>query len=301
MKLPCCPIAMKLIAAAILSRRGLPGRQCLRWVGLPTRRGLLLILLWPALAHAQTSGPPAAPILRIETGMHTASIRGISVDAANRYLVTASDDKTLRVWDAATGAPLAVLRPPIGDGAEGQLYAVAISPDGATIACGGFTDPEGQPQSLYLFDRATGRLTRRLTGLPNGIFHLAFSPDGHLLAAALGTGGGIRLWHIGDYSLAGQDADYGSRSCGVAFSPDGTKLVASCFDGSVRLYAVADDGSLTLTARSQIAGGKQPTSVAFSPGGTKLAIGFYDVLRIAVVSAADLSPSTPRMPPAWTT
>ena len=283
MKLPCRPLAAKLIAAAILSRRGRRG-------GLPTRRGLLaLLLLLPAVVHAQTAGPPAAPILQIEIGTHTATIRRISVDAANRYLVTASDDKTLRVWDAATGAPLAVLRPPLGDGDEGKMYAVALSPDGNVIACGGWTSPGDAKENLYLFDRASGHLTRRLTGLPNVINHLAFSPDGLLLAAALATGG-VRLWRTADWSPAGQDPGYGAEGYGITFSPDGAKLAASSYDGSVRLYAVTGDGSLSLTAKSQVAGGTRPYGLAFSPDGARLAVGFYDTPRVAVVSAADLSP-----------
>jgi hypothetical protein len=51
-----------------------------------------------------------------------------------RYLVTASVDKTARVWDLTSGKLLQVLRPPIGPGDEGKLYAVAISPDGETVS-----------------------------------------------------------------------------------------------------------------------------------------------------------------------
>lgn len=78
--------------------------------------------------------PSRQPILRVETGMHIAPIRRISVDAANRYLVTAAEDKTVRVWEIETGRLLSVLRPPIGAGKEGILNSVAISPDGETIA-----------------------------------------------------------------------------------------------------------------------------------------------------------------------
>ena len=41
--------------------------------------------------------------------MHTAAIRRIDVDAAERFLVTASHDKTARVWDLANGQLLQVL------------------------------------------------------------------------------------------------------------------------------------------------------------------------------------------------
>src|SRR5438128_903912 len=128
--------------------------------------------------------------------MHTASIRRIGVDAANHYLVTTSDDKTARVWELATGRLLRVLRPPIGEGNEGKLYAVAISPDGHTVAVGGWTKAETGAHNIYLFDRESGRLVRRIAGLPSDIKHLVYSPDGRWLAATLGQNG-IRVYETG--------------------------------------------------------------------------------------------------------
>ena len=55
------------------------------------------------------------------------------------FAVTASDDKTVRVWSLADGALLRTIRLPAGPGNVGKAYAVAISPDGATIAAGGWT------------------------------------------------------------------------------------------------------------------------------------------------------------------
>ncbi len=66
---------------------------------------IALILLAVALGHAepgraQEAGDelPAEPVLRIETGLHVGKIRRIDTDAGNRFAVTASDDKTVRVW-----------------------------------------------------------------------------------------------------------------------------------------------------------------------------------------------------------
>ncbi len=133
----------------------------------------LLLLTATSAIIAQTIEPSREPILRIETGMHTAIMRRIGVDAANRHLVTASDDKTVRVWELPSGRPLRVIRVPIGAGNEGKLNAVALSPDGSTIAAGGWTSNEsGKVESIYLFDRESGRLTRRLGGLPGVVNHL---------------------------------------------------------------------------------------------------------------------------------
>src|SRR3954470_5589302 len=130
--------------------------------------GLACAGLTTALA---AEGPPDEPILRLETGMHTALIRRIGVDAAGRMLLTVSDDKTARLWSLQDGRLLKVLRPPVGTGNEGKLYAGALSPDGRMAAVTGWTgwDWEGSA-SIYLFDTTSGRLLRRLRGLPDVIY-----------------------------------------------------------------------------------------------------------------------------------
>src|SRR5437588_4946678 len=91
----------------------------------------------PATPPAPAGGLPTDPLLRLDTGMHTAAIMRIGIDAANRYLVTGSEDKTVRVWELASGRLLRTLRPPIGAGNEGKIFGVALSPDGTTVAAAG--------------------------------------------------------------------------------------------------------------------------------------------------------------------
>src|SRR4030095_12775427 len=99
--------------------------------------------------------PTTRPLPRLETGMHTAGIDRIATDAAGRWAVTASEDKTARVWEVASGRQLALLRPPQDVGNEGRLYAVALSPDGAVVAVGGWTGwGWGKKEMIYLFDRS---------------------------------------------------------------------------------------------------------------------------------------------------
>ncbi len=225
--------------------------------------------------------PPAQPLLRLETGMHTAMIHNISVDARHQLLLTVSDDKTARLWSPGDGRLIRVLRPPIGSGHEGQLYAGALSPDGTIAAIGGYTgyDWDGS-DSIYLFDTGSGKLFRRLTGLPDVITSLQFSPDGGTLAAGLSGQGGIRVWRTGDWSPAWSDAAYGDSVNALAFSPSGD-LVAASYDGYLRSY---DRQGGLKQAKVKAPGGTRPFSVAVSPDGRRIAVGYDDTDRVDVVA-----------------
>jgi WD40 repeat protein len=245
-------------------------------------------LWWSLVAVATAQAQPEAPMLQIETGMHTAPIRRIGVDAAERFVVTGSVDKSVRVWELPAGRLLRIIRPPAAPGNEGRVLAVAISPDGRTIAAGGSTGYEwDRSESIYLFDRESGVLRRRLTGLPQIIAHLAYSPDGRLLVATLLGANGVRLYNTADYSSGGADTDYGYDTYWAAFSPDSRQLLTTSYDGFIRLYDVS--AGLRLLRKE-----KEPSrgwlyGAAFSPDGSRIAIGYDDVPRVDVLADGDLS------------
>ncbi|MGO9547618.1 MAG: caspase family protein [Rhodomicrobium sp.] len=236
--------------------------------------------------------PDQRPMLRIEPGMHTATIRRIGVDAACTLMVTGSEDKTARLWAlpaGGRGAPelLRTLRVPIGEGFEGRVNAVALSPDGKWVAAGGwdvgyFGDRRGF-SGIYIFEAATGRLVNRLGHLGSAILHLTFSPDGRRLAATTG-GDGMRLWETGSWRPIAKDKNYGGkRSLGVAFGANGVYYTVA-FDEQIRRYGAG--GGLEAKAKTQ--GGTLPYSIAVHPDGTKLAVGFFDTNAAEVYDARTL-------------
>jgi len=228
--------------------------------------------------------PDANPILRIEPGSHFANILRIDVDAAERYVVTASLDKTARVWDLTTGHLLKMLRPPIGEGKEGELNAVAISPDGEWVAVAGWTAFQwDRSDCIYIFQRSTGALVARIRNLPNIIYDLAFSPDGDKLAVALGLNNGIRLFSSQDWRELARDTQYGDNSYSVDFDAQG-RVVTTSSDGLVRLY----DPRLNLLHTYQTRAGHQPYSAHFSPDGKKVAVGFEDSSAVELLAADGL-------------
>ncbi len=251
---------------------------------------LAMVAAWPA-ARAQDKPPPQAPQLRIETGMHTALIRRIGVDAACRRLVTGSWDKTARLWDISTDKPrlLRTLRVPIGKGHDGKIFAVALAPDGALVAAGGWdaAASAGGSHFVYLFDAGTGRLVRRLGPLGQVIQYLAFSPGGRYLAAALGAGEGVRVWETSDWQRVLEDKDYGGKdSYGAAFSSD-DRLFTVADDGRIRRYSL-HAGQFRRDSVGETRGGKEPYSIAVHPKGDRLAVGFDDSTAVEVYDAGTL-------------
>jgi len=246
---------------------------------------LLFIILTIIKAFDCLAGePPSDPILRIETGMHTAVINRISIDRDERFLVTGSDDKTIRLWELKSGKLLKVLRPPIGDGDEGKIYAVAISPDGRHIAGAGWTGYEwDKGYTIYIFDRETGNLIKTITGLSGRITHLYYSKDNKLLVAGLQNNNGIRIYSTKNYSLIKEDKEYGDSVYGFDFSSDG-KLAVSSYDGYIRLY----DRDFKLIKKVKAPSGKRPFQISFFPDGSKIAIGYDDTPSVDIISAHDL-------------
>ena len=241
-----------------------------------------VLALWASVAGAD--GLYDQPVLRIDPGHHSASLRRADVDAAGRFLVTGAHDKTVRVWDAVTGKLLRTIHMPQGPGDIGKVYAVAISPDGRLVAAGGWTRTGNH--NIYIFDRDSGAMVARLDGLPNVVLHLAFSPDGQRLAATLFGKNGLRLYQPqGDgWAELARDTEYGGNNYWAAFSADGQRLVTTSYDGKLRLYT--SDGELLRVADS---GGKYPFGVAFHLDGSRIAVGFVDSTNVRVFDAADLS------------
>lgn len=248
----------------------------------------VLLVASGGAAWAQTS----EPILSVEVGTHSAGIMRIALDPSNRFLVTGSEDKTVRVWDiSGHGELLRTLRPPIDASDVGKINGVALSPDGRTVACGGTT---GSPQTgdawVFLFDRTTGVMTRRLGGLPGIVHHLAYTNDGRYLVVAMRKGG-IRLYRLPDYAFVAADSNYGDIAEWAESNPTGSRLATSGWDGFVRLYDLsvltAPDGSsphpITPASKLRSPGGKRPWGLAFTPDGTRLAVGFYYSTKLDVL------------------
>src|SRR6187551_2838586 len=136
------------------------------------------------------------PRLVVDTQGHSARISELLYSHDGRSLVTASYDKTVRVWSATTGELKRTIRGELGEGPAGRIHAAALSPGDRLLAVGGWlgTDPSAARSTssnafqIRVFDFQSETSFRLLSGHSDTVLSLAFSHDGKRLLSGGGDG-----------------------------------------------------------------------------------------------------------------
>jgi WD40 repeat protein len=189
---------------------------------------------------------------------HAGPVTCAAYSRDSKTLATGGEDKTIKLWDTATGTERATLK-----GFANPLHCVQLSPDGKTLAAA----CRGEKTATLL--GLTGKVV--LAGHTAEISGLSFSPDGKLVAtsagAESGTNGEVKLWdaQTGHEVASLPPLKGGAR--GVAFTPDGRTLAVACGQ-EVRFWHVP-----SLIEQKSWKQDGPVAALQYSPDGTMLAVG----------------------------
>jgi hypothetical protein len=179
---------------------------------------------------------------------HKNWVVAVAFSKDGKTLLTRSNDRTVRLWNADTSEPKSDYL------AHSGLMAATFSPDGKTIATGGNDD------RVRLWDAATGQPVPGATLVhSSAITALAYSPDGRILGVGCADGSG-RLWDVTTSRPLGPPLVQRGQIAGVAFLPDGNSFLTTAAGGSTRLWPIPRplEGDLDrITLRLQLRTGMQ--------------------------------------------
>jgi WD40 repeat protein len=166
---------------------------------------------------------PTNALMRTLVG-HTDAVRACAISPDGSWLVSASRDHTLKLWDIVTGQERLTLY-----GHTNWVNACAISPDGSWLVSA------SSDHTLKLWDIVTGQERLTLHGHTDSVNACTISPDGTWLVSA-SRDHTLKLWDTitGQERLTLHGHTDSVNAC--AISPDGTWLVSASRDHTLKLW-----------------------------------------------------------------
>jgi WD40 repeat protein len=237
----------------LLPRQGSPAVRRFSEEAAATAPALWLRPLHPAL-H-----PPGTGLLRTLEG-HSAGVTGVAMTPDGKRAVSASYDRSLKVWDLETGVALRTLV-----GHSGSVNSVAVTPDGKRAVSA------SADKTLKVWDLETGVALLTVEGHSGRVNGVAVTPDGKGLVSA-STDRTLRVWDLETgvelRTLEGHVAEVS----GVAVTPDGKRAVSASWDNTLKVWDL-ETGAALHTLKGHVG---YVAGVAVTPDGKRAVSASWD-------------------------
>jgi WD40 repeat protein len=185
--------------------------------------GLLVVIV-----PAQEPDTPPGVVTTLKG--HDETIYSITFSADGKSLLTGSFDKSVKLWDAASGKELRTFAGP--NGHQNLVLSLAFAPDGQTFASG------GADNTAKVWDIPMRQALRELA-LTEAATAAAISPDAKFLAAA-SKDGAIKLWNAADGKETFRLTGHVGPVTNLAFTGNGQFLVSTGMDSTMRFWNPAN-------------------------------------------------------------
>jgi WD40 repeat protein len=192
---------------------------------------------------------------------HADCIYGVAFSPDGKSVATASYDKFVKLFDIATEKEVRTYKDHID-----AVYAVAFTPDGKRLVSG------AADRTIKIWNVETGERLYTLSEPQDGINTIAIDSSGKFVAAG-GLDKSIRIWSLGEKegTLIHSQIAHEDAILRLTWSPDGTELLSSSADKTVKLYRSSDLSELQSFSEPDWVYGLQ-----FNPDGKTFAIGRFD-------------------------
>ena len=186
---------------------------------------------------------------RLTLNEHGSSVCGCAFSSDGSKIVSASLDKTVVLWNAASGAVIRTL-----EGHATWVLCCAFCPDGRSI-CSGTAD-----ESLKLWVAATGECQHTLAGHAGWVKCCAYSADGGTVLSG-GDEKTLKLWSVATGACIRTFIGHVTIVNACCFSPDGNTILSCSWDKTLKLW----DANTGVCRRTLIGHTHVVRGCAFSP------------------------------------
>ncbi|KAF9524137.1 hypothetical protein CPB83DRAFT_948682 [Crepidotus variabilis] len=224
----------------------------------------LRILFWIEVMNLLKLHGRCEPMLQVvhewTLNGHSDAVMSVAFSSDDKRILSGSNDKSVRVWDASTGEELKVL-----DGHSHAVTSVAFSSDGKCIISGSYD------QSVQMWDASTGKKLKVLNGHSDWVMSVAFSSDGKCIISG-SSDNSVRMWDASTGEVLKVLSGHSGWVMSVAFSSDDKLIISGSNDRSVRMWDASTGKVLkVLYGHSSSIG-----SIAFSNDGKHIISGSND-------------------------